>query len=96
MVELLKYATHYPELGNSMKPSSVRTMVLFITTFMPAASYINNIYLRAQLGEVIPLNPFTFHAKSHLPVQQPNQAIDSKARLCFHLPLDDIENLLDV
>ncbi len=52
MVELLKYATHYPELGNAMATSSIKTTVLFITTFMPAAAYINNIYLRAQLGEV--------------------------------------------
>lgn len=54
MVELLKFATYYPELGNAMvkATSSIKTTVLFITTFMPAAAYINNIYLRAQLGEV--------------------------------------------
>lgn len=52
MVELLKYATNYPELSQSFTVESVKTTVLFLTTFMPAAAYINNIHLRAQLAVV--------------------------------------------
>lgn len=54
MVELLKTMLQYqsPDLQRTLETAQLEEIVLFIIAFMPASSYINNIYLRAQLGEV--------------------------------------------
>ena len=54
MVELLKTMLQYqsPDLQRTLETAQLEELVLFIIASMPASSYINNIYLRAQLGEV--------------------------------------------
>lgn len=52
MVEFIKMGIQSMEIMTILETSPLEEIVLFLIAFMPAASYINNIYLRAQLGEV--------------------------------------------
>lgn len=53
LIELLKLAPYFPEVHAALESMPLEELIMFLIAFMPASAFINNIYLRAQLGEVL-------------------------------------------